>query len=83
MRFGILVLAALAIAVAGAALFARRDRSPRSPEVAADDDDAIDRSALEQAEREVRDMEGDEKGKPTDDVVGDDWGPGAGRTPLG
>jgi len=65
-----------------AAAFSVRSKAPRSPELAPDDDDAIDRDALEQAEREVRGMEGDIRGAPTDDVVGDDWGPGSPRPPY-
>jgi len=80
---GALVIAVLGLAVAAVAIFASRDRTPRTPELAADDDDAIDVDALEQAEREVRGMESDPRGRPTDDVVGDDWGPGTPKTPLG
>lgn len=81
---GTFILGALAMLVAVVAIVALIGRhAPRPPEAASDDDDAIDRAALEEAEREVRGMEGDERGKATDDVVGDDWGPGAGRTPLG
>lgn len=48
-----------------------------------DDDDAdIDRETLEEAEREVRDLETDAKGRPLDDVVGDDWGPGVPKPPY-
>jgi hypothetical protein len=40
-------------------------------------DDGIDRAELEEAEREVRDLDLDHR--PGDDVTGDDWGPGAAR----
>jgi hypothetical protein len=39
--------------------------------------DGIDREELEEAEREVRELESGHR--PDDEVVGDDWGPGAGR----
>lgn len=79
-----LLLAGLGLLVVVAWVIASsRTKSPRSPEVAAADDDAIDRAALEQAEREVKDMEGGRRGEPTDDVVGDDWGPGSPRPPFG
>jgi hypothetical protein len=78
-----LLLAFFAILVAFAAVYvSNRQRAPKTPEIAADDDDTIDRKALEDAEREVRGMEGDLRGKPTDDVVGDDWGPGSPRPPF-
>lgn len=38
---------------------------------------AIDREELEEAEREVRDLETHQR--PDEDVLGDDWGPGAAR----
>jgi len=75
--------ALLAFLVVVAAVFgARKSKAPRSPEIAPADDDQIDRAALEQAEQEVRGMEGDIRGAPTDDVVGDDWGPGSPRPPY-
>lgn len=78
---GTIWFAAIALLVVVGALMMPR-RKPRSPEIAPDDGDAIDRAALEQAEREIRDMEGDIRGAPTDDVVGDDWGPGSPRPPF-
>lgn len=39
------------------------------------DDDEIDRKMLEDAEREVRDLDVDQR--PEDGFEGDDWGPGA------
>lgn len=80
---GTLWLAPLAVLVAVVAVFVTRSRTPRTPEIAPDEDDAIDEATLEQAEREVREMEGDVRGAPTDDVVGDDWGPGSSRPPFG
>jgi hypothetical protein len=41
----------------------------------ADADDEIDREMLEQAEREVQDL--DVNQRPEDGFEGDDWGPGA------
>lgn len=78
------ILGALAILVAAAAIVTLMGRyAPRSKSAPPADDDGIDRAALEQAEREVMGMESEPGGKPSDDVIGDDWGPGAGRTPLG
>lgn len=82
---GSLLLAFFAILVAFGAMFAssrRNQAAPRTPELAPDEDDAIDKAALEQAEREVQEMDGDVRGAPTDDVVGDDWGPGSSRPPF-
>ncbi|MFI5213514.1 MAG: hypothetical protein ACHQU8_03155 [Gemmatimonadales bacterium] len=45
-------------------------------------DDGIDREELEQAEREVKDLRPDVRGRPLDDVVGDDWGPGTPKPPY-
>jgi hypothetical protein len=39
--------------------------------------DEIDREELEQAEREVRELDAGQR--PEDDVPGDDWGPGTAR----
>ena len=55
-------------------------RSPPSPARAADDE--IDHAALEAAEREVRDLDTDAKGRPLDEGVGDDWGPGTPKPPY-
>lgn len=46
------------------------------------DDPEIDRATLEAAEREVKDMENDVRGRPLEDVVGDDWGPGTPKPPY-
>ncbi|HUF35387.1 MAG TPA: hypothetical protein VMN37_05515 [Gemmatimonadales bacterium] len=40
------------------------------------DDDGIDREELEEAEREVRELD---PPPPGEDLPGDDWGPGAAR----
>jgi hypothetical protein len=50
--------------------------SGQSPE------DDIDREELEQAEQDVKDMQQDVRGRPVDDVVGDDWGPGTPKPPY-
>ena len=51
-------------------------RRPRHPGPRLVGHDGIDRTALEAAEREVRDLES----PPADQVLeGDDWGPGAAR----
>ena len=42
----------------------------------------IDYAELEQAEREVKDLDTDAKGRPLDDGVGDDWGPGTPKPPY-
>ncbi len=44
--------------------------------------DGIDHEELEQAEREVKDLRQDVRGRPLDDVVGDDWGPGTPKPPY-
>lgn len=54
-----------------------------SPDHDADEDDGIDYDLLEQAEREVRDMDADARGHTPDSTPGDDWGPGAPRRPAG
>lgn len=46
------------------------------------DDPDIDRATLEAAEREVRDLDTDVKGRPLEDAVGDDWGPGTPKPPY-
>ncbi len=55
--------------------FVRRGESVRSRYRAGRGD--IDREELEQAEREVRDL--DIHHRPDEDFEGDDWGPGAPR----
>jgi len=78
----------LALLVAWAAIVAwrrRKDaqdaRTPGRPH-ARTDDDGIDHEELEQAEREVKDLRPDVRGRPLDDVVGDDWGPGTPKPPY-
>lgn len=75
----------LAVLIAGAALAAmrrRREDQYLGPPPARSHDEEIDRAALEQAEREVRDLPEDAKGRPLEDVVGDDWGPGTPKPPY-
>ena len=45
-------------------------------------DDEIDRDELEQAEQEAKDMQQDVRGRPLEDAVGDDWGPGTPKPPY-
>ena len=56
-------------------LWLRRDRNYPGPRLHGDD--GIDREELEQAEREVRELEAHQR--PDERFLGDDWGPGAGR----
>jgi hypothetical protein len=56
-------------------LWLRRDRSYPGPRLHGDK--GIDREELEQAEREVRELETHQR--PEEPFLGDDWGPGAGR----
>jgi hypothetical protein len=71
--FGTL-LVAIAVIVA-LVLWLRRGRTYPGPRLHADD--GIDREELEQAEREVRELESQQR--PEDGFMGDDWGPGASR----
>jgi hypothetical protein len=68
------LLVALAVIVA-LILWLKRDRSYPGPRLYGDD--GIDRDELEQAEREVRDL--DPQQRPEDGFMGEDWGPGAAR----
>jgi hypothetical protein len=68
------VLVALAVVVA-LIIWLRRDRRYPGPRLYGDD--GIDREELEQAEREVRDL--DPEQRPEDGFMGEDWGPGAAR----
>ena len=68
---------------AGIVLWRRNmDRRAGAPSPRPRGDDDIDSEALERAEREVRDLETDVKGRPLEDVVGDDWGPGTPKPPF-
>ena len=69
----ILIASAVLIALI---LWLRRDRSYPGPRLQAEDD-GIDREQLEEAEREVRELDANQR--PDDGFMGDDWGPGAGR----
>lgn len=71
----------------------RSEQSPQSPSghqeqvsgknaKSRGDDPDIDYDELEQAEREVKDLDTDAKGRPLDDVIGDDWGPGTPKPPY-
>lgn len=83
---------ALAVLVgwAGIALLRRRREGVRSEAArpraakpaAAEDDDAIDYQMLAEAEREVQDLDADAKGRPLDNAIGDDWGPGTPKPPY-
>jgi hypothetical protein len=72
--FGTLLIAF--VAIVALVLWLRRDRSYPGPRRLSEDD-AIDREELEEAEREVRDLETHHR--PEHGFMGDDWGPGAGR----
>jgi hypothetical protein len=83
---GLLIVAAMLVLWAGiAAIRRRQEEMPRGPSGPSgprgprqtQDDDEIDRETLEQAEREVRDL--DAMQRPDDGFEGDDWGPGAGK----
>jgi hypothetical protein len=57
-----------------------RGDEPDGRKAARDAADEIDYATLDQAEREVRDLDTD--AKPEDGFEGDDWGPGTRRPPL-
>ena len=59
----------------------RRSRERLGAERIPDDPD-IDRAELEAAEREVKNLDTDVKGRPLEDAVGDDWGPGTPKPPY-
>jgi hypothetical protein len=71
--FGTLLIAA--VALVALILWLRRDRSYPGPRL--HDDEGIDRDELEQAEREVRELESHQR--PDEGFLGDDWGPGVGK----
>jgi hypothetical protein len=68
------LLIALA-AIMALAIWFRRDRRYPGPRLHGDA--GIDHEELEQAEREVRELEAQQR--PEDAFLGDDWGPGAGK----
>lgn len=63
-------------AIVALVLWFRRGRSYPGPRLDSEND-GIDREQLEEAEREVRDLESDQRAD--EGFVGDDWGPGASR----
>jgi hypothetical protein len=73
---GTLIIAVAA--VVALILWLRRDRSYPGPRLYSEDD-GIDYEELEQAEREVRELESNQR--PEDGFRGDDWGPGTPRPP--
>ncbi len=82
-----MVWLALAVLVLGAAATWVRRRAEGGPTAAPSpprrEDDGIDRAELEAAERDVREMDADGRGRPLEDAVGDDWGPGTPKSPMG
>jgi hypothetical protein len=56
--------------------------SARTTKTPGGEQDDIDHEELEQAEQDVKDMQQDVRGRPVDDVVGDDWGPGTPKPPY-
>lgn len=70
------ILLVAAAAVIALVLWLRRDRTYPGPRLEGEDR-GIDREELEAAEREVRDL--DPNQRPEDGFIGDDWGPGASR----
>jgi hypothetical protein len=69
------LLIALAALAALVIWLVKRDRSYPGPRLHGDE--SIDREELEQAEREVRELESHHR--PEEGFLGDDWGPGARR----
>jgi hypothetical protein len=67
---GTLLVAAVVVAAVGVWLL----RRPRHPGPRLVGSDGIDREELEEAEREVRELEAGHR--PEDGYEGDDWGPG-------
>jgi hypothetical protein len=64
------------VAIIALIMWLRRDRSYPGPR-RHPEEEGIDRETLEEAEREVREL--DPNARPEDGFLGDDWGPGAGR----
>lgn len=71
------LLIALA-AIVALIIWLRQDRSYPGPRLLSEDD-GIDHQELEQAEREVQDLE--TYHRPQDVIPGSDWGPGTPRPP--
>lgn len=71
----IAILLVAAVLVVALVLWLRRDRRYPGPRLYGHD--GIDREELEEAEREVREL--DATHPPDEDFPGDDWGPGAAR----
>lgn len=67
---------------AGIVVLRRRWDGKSPPSAGRQVDDDIDHATLEAAEREVRDLDTDAKGRPLDEGVGDDWGPGTPKPPY-
>jgi hypothetical protein len=65
-------------AIVALILWLRRDRSYPGPRLHSEDE-GIDYEELERAEREVRELESNQR--PEDGFRGDDWGPGTPRPP--
>ncbi len=68
------VLLAIVLVIA-VVLWLMRDRRHPGPRLLGED--GIDREELEEAEREVRELEAGQL--PDEERPGDDWGPGVGR----
>jgi hypothetical protein len=68
------LLVALA-AIIALIIWLRRDRRYPGPRLHGEE--GIDREELEEAEREVREL--DARHRPDEGFLGDDWGPGAGK----
>ena len=68
------LLVALA-AIIALIIWLRRDRRYPGPRLHGEE--GIDREELEEAEREVREL--DARQRPENGFLGDDWGPGAGK----
>ncbi len=68
------LLVALA-AIIALIIWLRRDRRYPGPRLHGEE--GIDREELEEAEREVREL--DARHRPEDEFLGDDWGPGVGK----
>lgn len=74
------LVAAVLVAWAGISWWRSRAERISVPPPHRPTDDGIDHATLEEAEREVRDMESDPRGHPHEEYRGEDWGPGAPRS---